>query len=169
MTVLSGPRRSPLTGLAVAGAVVVMLAVVTVVLVVAVTRGGGPAGEFEQAAEQFHSRYEPLSRQLATNLDRAGAGMFDPGLATAQQDARALADLFDEYGTALAAIEFPADAEQAATQLANAVEAGKVLMVNAAGFYAKGPMASILDELQPQTEATITEREQALREALGGG
>ncbi|MFY1699307.1 hypothetical protein [Solwaraspora sp. WMMA2101] len=158
-----------MTALLVAGAVVVILAVVTVVLVVAVTRGGGPADEFEQAAERFHSRYEPLARQLETNLDRAGAGMFDPGLATAQQDARALADLFDEYGTALAAIEFPADAEQAATQLTNAVEAGKILWVNAAGFFDKGPMESILDELQPQTEATIADREEALRQALGGG
>ncbi|WFE29308.1 hypothetical protein O7623_09000 [Solwaraspora sp. WMMD791] len=161
-------RRSPMTGLAVAGAVIVILAVVTAVLVVAVTRSGGPVDEFEQAAEQFHSRYEPLARQLETNLDRAGAGMFDPGLATAQQDARALADLFDEYGTALAGIEFPADAEPAATQLANAVEAGKVLWVNAAGFFDKGPMESLIDELRPQTEAAIAEREESLRQALSG-
>jgi len=145
-----------------------MLAVVTVVVVAALTRGGGPADEFEQAAERFHSQYEPLARQLAANVDRAGDGLLDAVLLTAQQDARALADLFVTYGEALAAIEFPAEAEQAATQLANAVTAGRVLMVNAAGFFSKGPMESALDELQPQTEAIIAEREQALRQALGG-
>ncbi|WFE20917.1 hypothetical protein O7621_24095 [Solwaraspora sp. WMMD937] len=81
------------------------------VVVVALTRGGGPTAEFEQAAEQFHSRYEPL---------------------------------------------------------ADAVEAGRVLMVNPAGFFSKGPMESILDDLRPRTEAVTAEREQALRQALGG-
>lgn len=168
MTITSERRRSPILVLGVAGAVVVMLAVVTVVMVAALTRGGGPADEFEQAAEQFHSQYEPLAQQLDTNLDRAGGGLMDAGLLTAQQDARALGDLFDIYGEALAAIEFPAEAEQAATQLANAIEAGKVLMVNAAAFFSKGPMESTLDDLQPKTEALLAEREEALRQALGG-
>jgi len=167
MTTTDERRRSPVAGFAVAGAVIAVLAVAAVVVVV-LARGGGPADEFEQAAEQFHSRYEPLAGQLATNVDRAGDGLMDAGLLTAQQDARALADLFVTYGEALAAIEFPAEAEQAATQLANAVEAGRVLMVNAAGFFSKGPMVSILDDLQPRTEAVIAEREQALRQALGG-
>ncbi|WP_326552896.1 hypothetical protein [Micromonospora sp. NBC_01813] len=167
MTITSERRRSPILVLGVAGAVVVMLAVVTVVIVAALTRGGGPADEFEQAAEQFNSQYEPLARQLDSNMDRAGGGLMDAGLLTAQQDARALGDLFDTYGEALAAIEFPAEAEQAATQLANAIEAGKILMVNAAQFFAKGPMQSTLDNLQPETEDLIAEREEALRQALG--
>jgi hypothetical protein len=160
------PRRSPVTGIAVAGAVVVILAVVTVVMVAALTRDG-PADEFERAAEQFHSRYEPLAKQLATNMDRATNAPMNAGLLAAQQDAEALGDLFVAYGEALAAIDFPTEAEQAATQLADAVEAGRNLMVNAAGYFFKRPMASILDELQPRIEAVIAEREVALREALG--
>ncbi|MFY1637617.1 hypothetical protein ACN27F_30825 [Solwaraspora sp. WMMB335] len=168
MTTMDERRRSPVAVIAVAGALVVVLAVAAVVVVSLLTRGG-PADEFDEAAERFHSQYEPLAEQLAANLNRAGDGLLDPGLSAAQQDARALADLFVAYGEALAAIEFPAEAEQAATQLANAIEAGRILMVNAAGFFSKAPLESTLDELQPRTEAVIAEREQALRQALGVG
>ena len=53
-----------------------------------------------------------------------------------------------------------------ADKLTKATEAGKILMVNAAGFFTKDQMQATLDQYRPQLEKSIREDETALRAAL---
>jgi hypothetical protein len=120
----------------------------------------------ERAAKVFHDQYGPLPTRIGASLRQAGGGFGDRKFLEAQQDARQLGDAFDTYGKTLKAIQFPERAKTAADNLTKATEAGKVVMVNAAGFFSKDQMQATLDQYRPQVEAAIDKEEKALRAAL---
>lgn len=162
-----GPtRRRWLPVAAVAGALLIVVAFVTVVLVVA--RDGGPAGEFAEASDAFHSRLDQLSSSMEGHLSLAREGFGDPEFRKATTDAKALADLYDGYNKDVQAIEVPDAAESARAALLRATEAGRILMVNAAGFFSKSAMKTALDRLWPQVKTALTRAEDDLRAALSG-
>jgi hypothetical protein len=150
-----------------ATAVVVVAAAVVVVLVLATTRGNRTGVQFEKAAKAFHGQYNPVAEQLATDLGRASGGFGDASFLAAQQDARKLGDAYDAYGTALNKITFPEKARAAAAQLVKDTKAGSVVMVNAAGFFAKSGMQQTLGQYQRPVETAVDNDEKALRTALG--
>ena len=148
------------------GAAVVVL--VVVVAVVFATRGGGngPGDQFERAAKAFHDQYGPGSQQLTKDLQQASGGFTDAKYIAAQQDSRKLGDAFDTYGKAVKAIQFPDKAKSAAGDLGKATDAGKLVFVNAAGFFDKNQMQSTLDQYRPEVESALDKAEKALRAAL---
>lgn len=149
------------------GGAVLAVLIAAVAIVALVARGGsGPSGQFERAAKSFHDQYGPVSTQVSASLRQAGGGIGDSRFLEAQQAARQLSDAFDTYGKALKAIAFPERAKTAADDLTKATEAGKILMVNAAGFFSKDQMQATLDQYRPQVEKSIREDETALRAAL---
>jgi hypothetical protein len=148
---------------AVAVAVAVVAGVIAVVFAVT---GDGPAAEFEAAAGTFKNTYDEKSKSLRAKLANAGNRPLDPVLQTAQDDARALAEAYTTYGRTVADLELPAAAQPGKDELLRATAAGTVLMTNAAGFFSKGPMESVLDELWPQVTNKLLAAEAALRKAL---
>jgi hypothetical protein len=148
-------------------AAVLVLVVVVAVVVLAAKGGDGAGDQFERAATRFHDVYTPTSKDLNEKLSLSGGGGFgDESYFAVTTQARKLSDAFEAYGTALGAIEFPADAKPAADKLGQSIEAGKVLMVNAAAFFSTAPIQAILDEYASQIETAVAADETSLRAAL---
>jgi hypothetical protein len=157
------PGRRPRWLVPAAAAVLVVLVALVVTILVVAKGGDGPADQFEAAAKTFADTYTPAAADVGGKM----TGRFgDSSLGEAQQDARKISAAYDAYGKALGAITFPDGAKPAVADLVKATEAGKLVWVNAAGFFSGSAMKALLDNYRPQVEASVTKAEEALRTAL---
>jgi hypothetical protein len=144
--------------------VVFMLAIVA--LLVFVPDRSGPADEFDDAAETFHSRFDGLHTRLISDVQAANSGMMDPSLAPVKSGANEIENVLETYANAVSAIVVPSTAVEARDRLIRVTQAARLMMTGVAASFSKGQVQVLLNGTWPSVVSALTETETALRAAL---
>lgn len=146
------------------GGAAALVAVVVVVAVVALTGSSDdPADRFDDAAETFHTTYDPLVDQLSSAMGQFGDGAQNAAVTATNE----IVDAFDAYDKAVEAIPFPDNAKDAASELRDGIAAGRLVFVNVGASFSLDEMENLLDRFKSSVQNALYEREQALRKVLG--
>jgi len=140
------------------------------------TRGSGggesrAAAQFDSAYQAFHKSFSTESASLTSDLAHADAGgalgLGDPSFIAAADDAKSLAEAYQQYATAVGKIRVPPDARGDAAEILRVANAGTFLMDQASQFFTPAGMQSVLDTQWPQLQTDLARAEGDVRQILG--
>jgi hypothetical protein len=161
----AAPSRRRMWIIASAGAAAVFVLTIVALLVFVPARSG-PAGEFDEAAETFHSRFDSLQTRLVSDVQAANSGMMDPSLAPVKTGANEIENVLETYANAVSAIVVPPQAVEARDRLIQVTQAARLTMTAVATSFTKGQAQTLLNGAWPSVVAALDESETALRAAL---
>ncbi|GAA4699222.1 hypothetical protein [Phytohabitans rumicis] len=145
------------------GAAAVLIAVTVIVVVTQL--GGGPAGDFADASDEFRSRVDDALPQVESEVKAATGGqLLDPKLQRAGDHMRAIADALDAYRASVEKIDFP-DGVPTSRLVEVLTSTAKIVNVSAGGF-AKSEFEQFLNRTWPALDKVIEEAAQDVRVQL---